>query len=386
MDLSRDFFAYLCQKYPKLQGVASESLIASQLLSPYSIALSGRLLPEIEATLDAFHSLRGLPAYKDWAQRTWGPIFDPGNYGLFMSYDFHVTPEGGLKLIEINTNASFLALGWEMFAFQGTPWASQFQMSDLLDDLKTEIRLAGQNNLQKVVITDDEPASQKLYIEFLLYQQIFQNWGLDCEIADIRDFSKLKSADLIYNRSTDFYLQEPASRGLQSLLRERQAVVSPHPFEYRLLADKENFAIWSSPQFWAEVPVPSAIQNQILKVLPQSKIMSEENKDQIWSERKQLFFKPKRAYGSKSAYKGASMSRKVFDELIQNNSLAQELIPAPEVEIETPKGSQKFKYDLRCFAYQNRFQGCVARLYQGQVTNLRTEGGGFAPVKIDRNE
>ncbi len=41
------------------------------------------------------------------------------------------------------------------------------------------------------------------------------------------------------------------------------------------------------------------------------------------------------------------------------------------------------KTDLRLYAYRNRVLGVTARLYRGQVTNLRTPGGGFARVRID---
>jgi hypothetical protein len=38
------------------------------------------------------------------------------------------------------------------------------------------------------------------------------------------------------------------------------------------------------------------------------------------------------------------------------------------------------KVDLRNYAYQGRVLLRAARLYQGQTTNFRTPGGGFAPV------
>ena len=38
------------------------------------------------------------------------------------------------------------------------------------------------------------------------------------------------------------------------------------------------------------------------------------------------------------------------------------------------------KVDLRCYAYQGQALLFAARLYQGQTTNFRTAGGGFAPV------
>ena len=38
------------------------------------------------------------------------------------------------------------------------------------------------------------------------------------------------------------------------------------------------------------------------------------------------------------------------------------------------------KFDLRAYAYAGETQWVAARLYQGQTTNFRTPGGGFAPV------
>ncbi len=40
------------------------------------------------------------------------------------------------------------------------------------------------------------------------------------------------------------------------------------------------------------------------------------------------------------------------------------------------------KTDFRLYFYRDRILGLAARLYQGQVTNLRTPGGGFAPVLV----
>ena len=38
------------------------------------------------------------------------------------------------------------------------------------------------------------------------------------------------------------------------------------------------------------------------------------------------------------------------------------------------------KADIRCYAYRGKPLLYAARLYQGQTTNFRTPGGGFAPV------
>ncbi len=44
------------------------------------------------------------------------------------------------------------------------------------------------------------------------------------------------------------------------------------------------------------------------------------------------------------------------------------------------KENQWLKFDLRSYVYNSRVQWTAARVYQGQTTNFRTPGGGFAPV------
>ena len=43
--------------------------------------------------------------------------------------------------------------------------------------------------------------------------------------------------------------------------------------------------------------------------------------------------------------------------------------------VDTPR-----KMDVRLYTYRGQVLLAAARLYQGQTTNFRTEGGGFAPV------
>ncbi len=40
------------------------------------------------------------------------------------------------------------------------------------------------------------------------------------------------------------------------------------------------------------------------------------------------------------------------------------------------------KIDIRVYTYNGKTLLLTSRLYQGQTTNFRTQGGGFAPVFI----
>jgi hypothetical protein len=376
MSIASKFYSHLCQHYPGLQSELREEQISSQLLSPYEINLTHDLDIKIKSTIGAFNQLFENKAYKKLLQENSRAPFDPGNRGLFMSYDFHVTPEAELKLIEINTNASFLALGYEFSRMKGRPWNQNFKLEDLKLDILNEILLAGKRTpIQTLEIVDEKPSTQRLYSEFLVYRELFRSFGWACEIRDVQD---VDVCDFIYNRSTDFYFSEPQSAKIKGLFEAKKSVISPQPYEYFLCADKSNFVDWSQDQFWSQFQFPEKEKSLIRESLPKTQFLTSETVESIWNQRKHLFFKPKNSFGSKMSYKGASVSKKVFEELLQVGALAQELVTPQEVEF----NNEKFKYDLRCYAYRGKYYGCVARLYQGQVTNLKTINGGFATVNL----
>jgi hypothetical protein len=94
--------------------------------------------------------------------------------------------------------------------------------------------------------------------------------------------------------------------------------------------------------------------------------------EELWGQRKKLFFKPAQMYGGKAVYRGSSISRRVFLEMLERDYIAQEFRP--------PGEWHGWKYDLRFYVYKDRIQQVCARLYQGQVTGFSTPGGGLARV------
>ena len=60
--------------------------------------------------------------------------------------------------------------------------------------------------------------------------------------------------------------------------------------------------------------------------------------------------------------------------------VAQDIVPPSARSISIDGGLQSLKVDLRNYAYEGSVQLVAARLYQGQTTNFRTPGGGFASV------
>lgn len=52
----------------------------------------------------------------------------------------------------------------------------------------------------------------------------------------------------------------------------------------------------------------------------------------------------------------------------------------PPSQRDLPGAEGPLKVDIRCYAYRGQVLLYAARMYQGQTTNFRTPGGGFAPV------
>jgi hypothetical protein len=120
-----------------------------------------------------------------------------------------------------------------------------------------------------------------------------------------------------------------------------------------------------------------------MQCVPQTKQVRAEDADHWWAERKQWFFKPLSGYGGKGAYRGDKLTKRVFEEIMQSDYVAQRLaVPGERRVCLDGAEPQLLKFDVRCYVYAGQIQLVAARLYQGQTTNFRTPGGGFALVRV----
>ena len=72
--------------------------------------------------------------------------------------------------------------------------------------------------------------------------------------------------------------------------------------------------------------------------------------------------------------------RSVWEEILQADYIAQDLVAPGERQILLDGAPQTLKTDVRLYTYDSAVLLASARLYRGQTTNFRTVGGGFAPV------
>jgi len=313
--------------------------------------------------------------------------------GVFYGYDFHLNVDGA-HLIEINSNAGggFLnallldsqhEAGWPRGVVAETNLEQVF-----LDMFRNEWRLArGDAPLQCVAIVDEQPEEQYLYPEFLLAQRMFGRAGIAAHIADPSALQLRGNGlclgesriDLVYNRLTDFSLQRHPA--LREAYLSGSAVVTPGPAHYARYADKRKLARLTDAPALRALGAAEADIAALQKGVPQTRLVEAASGEQWWQERKQWFFKPATGYGSKGSYSGAKLTRRVFEEILQGGYVAQRMAAPGERMVCAGGGEpQPLKYDVRCYVYDGRVQLVAARLYQGQTTNFRTPGGGFAPV------
>ena len=350
----------------------------------------------------AVESVVTMPAYRGLilAQSpTVAQVGPAGPLGAFFGYDFHLT-QGRLGLIEINTNAGGAMLNAVMARAHRACCADLGAMAPTLAQIKRfeqamvemfrhEWLLAGCTApLKSIAIVDSAPQDQYLYPEFVLFQQLFERHGIRAVIADPAELEWRGGAlrhdnlvvDLVYNRLTDFYLEQPASAALREAYLDKSVVLTPHPQAHALYADKRRLALFSDPLKLESLGVPRDIRDVLLEHVPRTEIVRATEERRLWAARRSLFFKPVAGFGSRATYRGDKLTKGVWQDILAGDYVAQALVIPGDRSTGKANLPVAMKFDLRAYAYGARVQWLSARVYQGQTTNFRTSGGGFAPV------
>lgn len=155
----------------------------------------------------------------------------------------------------------------------------------------------GNQPLRRVAIVDEAPANQFLLPEFLLFRQLFEAAGIAAVIADPRELS-LESGrlcchgseiDLVYNRLTDFSLEETHNAVLREAWLSDAVVLTPHPHAHAVYADKRNLVALSDVA-WLETIGVVADDLAVLRAgVPRAERVTGENADAFWADRRRWF-------------------------------------------------------------------------------------------------
>ncbi|MRW90050.1 hypothetical protein GJ699_08655 [Duganella sp. FT80W] len=347
----------------------------------------------------SIESVVALPAFQAHV-RQWSPdiaSIEKGARGVFFGYDFHLG-EGEPQLIEINTNAGGALLNAHLVRTlglqQGTPCADadgvlSSQERTFLEMFFEEWRLQrGDAPLRGIAIVDETPEEQFLYPEFELFAALFRRAGVHAVVVDPAALEYHDEAlwcgeqkiDLVYNRLTDFSLEKPFSTALRMAYLEDKVVLTPHPRAHAMYADKRILAVLSDESLLSSWEVPKTLRDVLRTGIPRTTLVNAENSESLWERRRKLFFKPAAGFGSKGAYRGDKLTRRVWQEILNATYVAQEFVPPSVRSILVAGQATELKVDVRNYVYDGKVQLMSARMFQGQTTNFRTPGGGFAVV------
>jgi hypothetical protein len=353
----------------------------------------------------AIESVIALPAYQERAlgYAPESAKFIPKAHSVFFGYDFHMAAEGP-QLIEINTNAGGGLLNAIIAQTQTkacrNPAKEELTVQAMIIHKPEQVFIdmfveewqaeRGQQPLRSIAIVDENPEAQYMLPEFVLFKKLFEQNNVNAVICDP---SKLiyhdralwhgnQRIDLVYNRLTDFGLEAKTHKPILEAYLTETAVVTPHPRAHALYANKRNLTLLTDEAVLTEFGVDAKTRATLLSGIAHTVSVNPEDAEILWASRKHLFFKPAKGYGSKAAYRGDKLTRRVFSEILLGDYVAQKLVQPSERQLEIENKIVDFKLDLRHYVYKGQTQLISARLYQGQTTNFRTPGGGFAPVIV----
>jgi hypothetical protein len=392
--LNRDLLSQLLQA----DSLTNEIFTSHpQLFANTAVFISDQQQKQIQAILQAIETVIHLPGFQSQLISQEQPRNSAR--GVFVGVDFHIN-DAGPKVIEINTNAGGGFLNAALLAAQtaccevlnpAVPKIEQDLQKNFVEMFREEWRLArGDAALQNMVILDQSPDTQFLYPEFRVAQKVLQSAGINCWILDPSDlrwdgqvlFYQQYKIDAIYNRLTDFSLSQIEHQDLRQAYDRDAVLITPNPWHHAIYADKRNLILLSDAELLRKSGATESDIDLLINAIPKTVLVTADKADQLWQNRKQLFFKPAMGYGSKAAYRGDKITSKVWQEILQGDYIAQALVPPAQRGMLLDQQTTELKMDIRAYAYQGKLQLLAARLYQGQTTNFRTAGGGFAPVFV----
>ena len=354
-----------------------------------TIFLAPDILAQLKEQIRAIEDVIRLPKYIQTVKRRAsfleGAPQQLKTHGIFMGYDFHIT-EDGPRLIEINSNAGGAFI---VDMIEQTVRDSKREFSASVSDMfRSEWEKAERTApLKTIAIVDSNPREQYHFPDMCLAKTLLEGHGFKVVIVDPKEFRLADGLlyhgddpiDFVYNRLTDFDLSEAGNAILRRAYVENAAVISPAPHHHALYADKRNLILLSDEVRLSDFGA-SPSQVDVLQSIPSTVAVTSETATNIWNNRRGLFFKPQAGFGSRGAFRGAKLTKKVWSQILEGGYIAQDLVSPPVRAVTVDSKKIALKFDVRVYTYDGEPLSYAARIYEGQTTNLRTAGGGLAAV------
>jgi hypothetical protein len=244
--------------------------------------------------------------------------------------------------------------------------------------------------------------------EFLLYQRFFEEMGVSCVVADVRECTlehgKLVAAgtpiDLIYKRVliSELVDREGLDHPIVRAVRTG-AVCMVNPFRCKILHKKASLAVLSDERNAARFE--PAEREAIARQIPWTRVVEERTTEfegkpidlLPWMERNQdrLVLKPNDEYGGSGIVLGWEVDRSTWSSAVRHAAsepyIVQERIALPEESYPTWVDGRLFYapriVDTAPFVFGGAYaEGCLTRVSTATLVNVTAGGGSTVPTFV----
>lgn len=324
-----------------------------------------------------------------------------GERCFFSAFDFHLSPEGGARLIEFNDNGSgFLFAAMINALYFETAGLSSNELiaapisfaafADLIADMVEREAKAffGERPNGLLLILDDAEslARGKFRRELQLHCDLFRKKGWAAALGHPAEtfwdgqslLFKGEAISFIVNRSTDFFWQSETCSGLRKAYEAGTVYIAPNPFTYATRSDKRLLE-WLSLPDWDENLGISRGQRQILSAhVPETHLVRAGNAEILAQAKSDFVFKPVHGFAGRglldSTAVGATRLRRILKQ--GDAYVAQRRVAKPSINV---KGTWLWT-DLRVWSYRGEIFLLSGRASRVAERLDLTPPGGWLPT------
>ncbi len=336
------------------------------------------VLAEIDAFVRVFDRVTGRGAWRDEATASAPAIarLERPETCFFSAWDFHIPPAepDAWQLIEFNDNGSG-------FLFAALLNRHHYELSGLgrlrpieppEDDSSFAERIIAMIRAEAeaffgapfhdvvLVLDDAESLTEgRFRHEVMRLRELCRSAGLRAETAGPEetrwDGARLlvrgEPARFVVNRSTDFLWEGEHFSALRSAYAARSVYVAPNPFTYATRSDKRLLEWLSTPARDRELGIEPKERAVLRAHVPETRVLREENVDELALARDDWFFKPSQGFASHGLLPGAEVGRARLRRLLKKGRSYVAQRRAPKQRLETEEGVSLWA-DLRVWAFR----------------------------------
>ena len=355
-------------------------------------------------------ALSGVPGAGRPGRRARWRGFAPANYGVFMGYDFHLTPDGPApdrgqhqrrrRAAERPPHRGALRSREARLPVLGLLPVETIGRGSSRPSRRSSRPCAAPARAARASRSPTSgPREQFLHPEFELFAELFARAGIEARVCDTRELATRRGRLELARRAdrsrlpARHRLRAGAARAPRRCARRTwraKVVVTPSPREHHLLADKRRLALFSSRGGAARARRRrTRMRASSRAVVPETRPLADAGRSSApGATRREWVFKPAAAFGEPGR-------------LPRRQDLAQEArrdrrgcrafsrsagSSRARSRRDARAARAAMKFDVRAYAYRDEVLLLGARVYQGQVTNLRSPGGGFSAICVVRDD